>query len=251
MVNSYEDIDILSEYLLFHYAEDEVVLPYKTGPHEALQYPRRCAEDRLQSLWEKGFRPKRALDVGCAVGGSSFALAGHCEKVVGIDYSAQFIAAADALRAGKALSIDYKIEGDRRETLKILPPEQDLRQRVRFERGDAMNLKPDLGSFDLVIAINLICRLSHPSRFLERLATLVEPGGYFLLNTPHSWLAEFTPKEEWPGNKEELPAQEALDQSLAQEFELIDREDMPFLIREHARKYQFTYAASSLYRRRG
>ena len=48
---------------------------------------------------------RRALDLGCAVGRSTFELARFCE-VIGIDYSARFIEAANVLRA--AGEIEYR-----------------------------------------------------------------------------------------------------------------------------------------------
>jgi hypothetical protein len=39
--------------------------------------------------------------------------------------------------------------------------------RVSFEQGDACNLRADLGSFDAVLAGNLLCRLPDPKGFLQ------------------------------------------------------------------------------------
>ena len=55
-------------------------------------------------------------------------------------------------------------------------------------------LEEDLGSFDLVHAANLLCRLPNPQAFLDRLNELVAPGGQLLLTTPFTWLEDFTPK---------------------------------------------------------
>ena len=51
------------------------------------------------------------------------------------------------------------------------------------------DLPNDLGSFDIVHAANLICRLPNPMLFLDRLPELVkEGGGSLLLATPFTWL---------------------------------------------------------------
>ena len=65
--------------------------------------------------------------------------------------------------------------------------------------GDATDLPGDLGSFDVVLAANLICRLAEPALFLQRLPGLVNPGGQLLMTTPFTWLADFTLPSKWLG----------------------------------------------------
>jgi SAM-dependent methyltransferase len=60
--------------------------------------------------------------------------------------------------------------------------------------GDACNLPSDLGQFGCILAANLICRLPNPYKFLDRLPSLVAPGGIVVFTCPFSWLEEFTPK---------------------------------------------------------
>src|SRR5581483_11627678 len=83
----------------------------------------------------------------------------------------------------------------------VVPPEID-RERVRFERGDAMNLRPDVGSFDVVLMANLIDRLTNPKRCLEQMPGLVKPRGQLIVTSPYKWLPEFTPRENWVGGFE-------------------------------------------------
>jgi len=65
---------------------------------------------------------------------------------------------------------------------------------VKFIQGDACALPADLGQFGMVLAANLLCRLPKPRLFLDRLASLVVPGGYVVMPSPYTWLEEFTPK---------------------------------------------------------
>ena len=55
---------------------------------------------------------KRALDVGCAVGRSTFELARDFEEVVGIDYSAAFIHRCQELKMTGRSAYRLKTEGD-------------------------------------------------------------------------------------------------------------------------------------------
>ena len=66
--------------------------------------------------------------------------------------------------------------------------------KIKFEVGDACNLREDLGTFDLVLASNLICRLTEPIKFLNRLKKLVKPKGYAIISTPFTWGKEYTPE---------------------------------------------------------
>ena len=108
-----------------------------------------------------------------------------------------------------------------------------------------MDLPPDIGAFDRVHAANLLCRLTEPRRLLERLPALVKPGGELVLATPCTWLEEFTPPGNWP------PADTFgwLKNSLAPAFDLAERKDEPFLIRETARKFQWSFSLVTVWRR--
>lgn len=47
----------------------------------------------------------RALDVGCAVGGSCFELARQCPEVLGLEQSAHLVEAANSLRASGSMQV--------------------------------------------------------------------------------------------------------------------------------------------------
>ena len=68
------------------------------------------------------------------------------------------------------------------------------RSRAHFKQGDACNLPLDLGQYGCVLAANLICRLHRPQGFLDRLASLVAPGGILVLTSPYTFMTEYTPK---------------------------------------------------------
>ncbi|NBV86818.1 MAG: methyltransferase domain-containing protein, partial [Verrucomicrobia bacterium] len=187
--NPYETRKLLSEYLLFHYGTPAEVLPFEQGPREALGYPVRCVRECLElaSLPEGA----RALDLGCAVGASSFELARYCEEVIGIDFSHNFIAAAESIRLLGALAYDRAEEGDLSTPLVAKRPEGVLPGRVCFEQGDAMRLRDGLGRFDVVLMANLIDRLREPKRCLSQLAALVRPGGTLVITSPYTWMEAY------------------------------------------------------------
>ena len=251
-MNIYETDQILAEYLLFHYGEAAEVLPYSFGPRDGLGYAERCVSECLDvSRLPPG---ARALDLGCAVGRSSFELARHCAAVMGIDYSERFIEAAQKLRERGELAYRRRDEGELATPLTArVPPEID-RSRVAFETGDATALRADIGAFDVVLMANLIDRLTEPRRCLARLPDLVKPGGQLIVTSPYTWLEAFTPHEHWLGGRESagkpMTTSAGLEEALSPGFDFLARKNLPFLIREHARKFQWSVAEATLWRRK-
>ncbi len=248
----YETDRAVSEYLLFHYGDSGAVLPWRSGPKDGLNYPVRCVTELLdlKRLSDTG----RALDLGCAVGRSTFELAGHCSEVIGIDFSHQFIAAATGLKDCGKRDYSYVIEGDLRASASATVRDGIDRQRVKFEQGDAMKLREGLGQFDVVLMANLLCRLSEPLACLARMRSLIKPGGQLLITTPCTWLEEYTPRANWLGGFERdgrpIRTLDSLREILAPHFELATIRDLPFLIREHERKFQWSVAEGSRWIRR-
>ncbi len=243
MPSIYETDKLLSEYLLFHFgAEDEILPPGRTWPagmREALGFPVRTVARFAAGNVASG------LDLGCAVGRSAFEMSRSCDQVTGIDFSHGFIAAAEALRSGGTLAYERLEEAALRTRLSARLPVGVEGAKLRFFQGDAMNLPTDLGGFDRVHAANLLCRLPQPKRLLERLPGLVKSGGELVLATPCTWLEEFTPPENWPPSG----TLEWLMQTLAPDFTLTCQAEEPFLIRETARKFQWTTSLVTVWRR--
>jgi putative 4-mercaptohistidine N1-methyltranferase len=240
----YESDRLLADYLLFHYgAADEILPPgrrWPPGMRDALDFPTRTVAH---------FTPghaKRGLDLGCAVGRSTFEMARICDEVTGIDFSHAFIRAAEALRRGEAVAYHRVDEASLRTPLAAQTPSDPHANRVRFHQGDAMHLPADLGAFDRVHAANLLCRLQQPQLLLERLPSLVEAAGELVLATPCTWLEEFTPRENWPPGT----TFDWLKSSLEPAFQLLRSSEEPFLIRETARKFQWTISQVTVWRRR-
>ena len=65
---------------------------------------------------------------------------------------------------------------------------------MSFYQGDACNLPNGLGQFGCVLVSNLIDRLANPYLFLDRIPSLVAPGGTLVITLCYSWKETFTPK---------------------------------------------------------
>jgi putative 4-mercaptohistidine N1-methyltranferase len=247
MTNFYDSDAAVEQYLLFHYGTPEQICPLLPEAREACGFPVRCVTETLRLLPDCGHG--RALDLGCAVGRSSLELCRHFNEVIGIDFSSRFVAAAELMRDVGTVSIRAAREGDVRDEFQLHAPAETERERVRFEVGDACSLRDDLGAFDLVLMANLIDRLPDPRACLRRLPTLVAPGGWAVFTSPYTWLEEYTPREMWiDGNGRGTLA--GLQEILAPIFDFHTAIDLPFLIREHRRKFQWSIAEASIWRRR-
>ncbi|MEM6280303.1 MAG: methyltransferase domain-containing protein, partial [Verrucomicrobiota bacterium] len=165
---SYES-DILRDwYLLFHFGTAEEILDGVAFDSATL--PAGCLEFPVATVEAAGITETvdRALDIGCAVGRSSFELSKVAREVIGIDFSTSFVEVAAAVGRNENPKYRRYAEMHLSEELVARLPQGTDPERVQFEQGDAMGLREDLGAFDLVHAANLLCRLPEPMRFLNR-----------------------------------------------------------------------------------
>lgn len=202
---------------------------------------------------------QRALDLGCAVGRSTFELARGFDAVTGLDFSHGFIDVAEDMRLNGVIHYARPEEGEltsqheRRLTDFNL---EDTSGKVAFRQGDAQHLDADLTGFDLIFAGNLIDRLPDPTDFLTHIHERLLVGGLLVLTSPYTWLTDFTPRDKWLGGflKDGQPftTQDGLLQALSPHFKLIDdTRQIPFVIRETRRKFQHTIAAMTVWERTG
>lgn len=245
--NPYESRQLLEEYLLLHYAPADIAFPWAFGPKQALDFPVRCVTEQVTQ------RGGRALELGCSVGRACWELSVLFDEVIGIDYSRSFIEEARRVAQERRVSFGYRVEGELEERVEVELDPRFRPERVSFEVGDATALRADLSDFDLVIAANLLCRVPDPAAVLGRLPELVRGGGQLLLTSPYTWDTQYTPRSHWLGgflrDGQPVRSLESLRSALEGNFELESCTDMPFLIREHARKFQWSVAQATRWRR--
>jgi len=249
-------IKLLNEYLLMHFGSKQNLDPFHFVPEVAFEFPARCAELCISSAKKYGVPFKRVLDLGCAVGRSSFDLSVHFEQVVGIDYSQSFINAANQLKADRKMDYLAIEEGEvTSKAVATLGPDVHP-ERTLFQHGDACNLSEELGEFDVILQANLLCRLPNPQKCLDSMKRLVKIGGLIVITTPCTWSEAYTPKANWLGgfvspDGSPVATLQSLSSILPKlGFELLETGNLPFVIREHARKYQLTIAQSSIWQRK-
>jgi putative 4-mercaptohistidine N1-methyltranferase len=267
--NVYETDGSLQMYLGLHYqtsGEAEGVppiLPHANAPSHALHFPQRVA--RLLVALEPERNNNRALDIGCAVGGSSFELAKTFDHVDAFDFSESFVDAAKLMQNSDDVSFRVPVEAEIYTEVKALHGEgitPDVRSKVNFFPGDAQRIQEmkgdgNLSTYDGVVMANLLCRLTNPTACINALPHIVNQGGVVVMVTPFSWLLEFTPRDNWlggfndPESKDTIYSKDVLQKIMEDHgFEKIHEEEMPLIIREHQRKYQYIISQATGWRKK-
>lgn len=255
-VSPYETEDVFNEYMTLHFGAPALQMPFSFGPVDACSFPQRCAELVLDWCEKLRLSTNRALDVGCAVGGASFKLAEKFDHVTGVDLSERFIRAAKTLQQEHQLEYRCKIEAQIYSAEKATVS-SEVANRVEFRQADACSLPPEFLEFDAVLMANLLCRLPSPGACLGRMAGtrgIVKPGGLLITVSPYTWMERFTPKDVWLGgfideSGSDCFSQDGLKDMLKEHFELLHCQDVPLVIREHRRKFQYIVSHAMIWRR--
>ena len=246
--SNYETDKLLSEYAEFHYGDSYF---------DVANFPKALADMAVAAM---GTQPMgRALDIGCAVGRSSFELAKHFDHVMGIDFSARLIKLGVQLQTTGLIRYGIADEGELvhyKERRLDSFVDAETAEKVSFMQGDACNLKPVYQQYDLVLAANLIDRLYEPALFLTTIHERMNVGGVLMITSPYTWLEAHTSKENWVGGRkvdgENVSTFEGLKQMLSAHFELLAAPtSVPFVIRETSRKYQHSLSEVTLWRYKG
>ena len=145
-------------------------------------------------------RMHSVIDVGCALGRSTFELARSSSGLVlGVDIHAGMIKrAAQVLRTGR-LSYQRRSCGmlyDRRE---FNVPVSDCADRVDFWIMNAAHPCIDNQSVDCVNMLNVIDCTPSPLDLLRSSANLVAAGGVMIIATPFDWSPTVTQPHAWIG----------------------------------------------------
>jgi ubiquinone/menaquinone biosynthesis C-methylase UbiE len=112
----------------------------------------RAAWDRILGLVTGGRSGLDALDCGCGTGFLCLELAARGHRVTGVDFAPAMLAEAERKRAERGADI-------------------------RFEAGDAENLRFADKSFDLVTCRHVLWTLPHPEAAVAEWVRVLRPGG--------------------------------------------------------------------------
>lgn len=258
----YESSSDLAKYLALHFNDpndsDRLVGLGVLGGSMAKGFSHRVAH-AVADFLEQNHTPRgRLLDLGCAVGGTSFELARSFDSVVGIDLSSSFIHAAEQLKRGDSIKYQVVEEGliNRTCAVALEPSLLDVAVRCDFRVGDACELPANIGCFDAILMCNLLCRLPDPRQCLAQLLganSIIKSGGLLFLFTPCSWSFAFTEAEKWLGGRivddKEIRTVDGIQSFLQSEFQLLHSGDMPLIIRFHSRKFELIISQFTVWKK--
>ncbi len=247
-VNVYETDAKIAQYIESHFGDDHLDIP---------NFPVTCVRTALDFLDEKMTR--RALDIGCAAGRSSFELATTFDHVDAVDFSARIIEAPINLQETGSQRYVIADEGElvlyKTARLSNFDGYDDVRNKINFIQGDACNLAARLTGYDLVFAGNLLDRLYDPASFLHLIQDRIRSHGILVLISPYWWNESFTPREQWLGGYksktgESYTTLEGIADALEPTFQLQGKPiDIPFVIRETRRNFQHSISQMSVWKK--
>jgi putative 4-mercaptohistidine N1-methyltranferase len=245
----YEKQDVARQYMEFHFTPGSQSFTRSIGSiSEAFDFPIRVAQKFAKYAPKSA---KRALDLGCATGASVFEMSKVFDTVIGVDLSNAFISYANELKANGTCDYFAPDQG-----LTTIPrttkiPIGSRPERCTFLVGDALNVDPSLGTFDGLLAANLLCRVPEPRMLLDSFARLINQGGILVLVSPYSWWEGATNKDKWIGGRPGQPrSEDQVKAILSVSFELVSEQDEPFLIRDHHRRFQLGFSHCTVWRRK-
>jgi len=141
-----------------------------------------------------------AFEAGCAVGRLTFEMANRFGFSVGCDLSSSFIKTARRLARNRRLSFSLPLEGKLTESFNLQLPASWQTGNAEFIVADALRLPFAATSFDQVVSLNLLDRVSYPLAHLYEMNRVAgNQNSSFLFADPFSWSTSAAPEERWLG----------------------------------------------------
>jgi SAM-dependent methyltransferase/uncharacterized protein YbaR (Trm112 family) len=156
----------------------------------------------LAATWPEG----PIVDLGCSVGGTTFALAERTGRlVVGIDLNLAMLRLAATALARGVVQYPRKRTGvvyDKRR----FPVSFAQSENVDFWACDVAALPFAAGTFAMASVLNLIDCVRAPREMLAEAARVLAPGAPAIITSPYDWSAAATPIETWLGGHSQRSA---------------------------------------------
>eukprot|EP00210_Caulerpa_lentillifera_P004843 g4624.t1 len=214
------------------------------------------------------------LNIGCSVGGTTFELSKWWVRVcsfralllhlrfsfpyvLGIDPSKELISIAEELRDNK--KITYKTESSNSDSggmeTVYLDPNLEL-DGVQFQVDDPCALAKSLAPVDcILVSNNILNRLHSPKELLKSLPRLLKNDGTVVLVTEFQWDSKITPTHQKIGDYFDKEGNyvrsevELLAFMSRLGFQLIHVEDLPFIKKINARRFELHITQATVWKK--
>jgi len=172
---------------------------------------------------EEGGR-KKALEVGCGVGGLSFLLASDFNSINAIDAELPNITVAKGIQSSGKVSISATEEGKvLNEVVVAAPNHAKAVKSIEFRQADPSCIPAEYIDFDAVVINHVLEKVPAPNSVLGRLDSrrgLVKVGGYLYVLASYNWNSSVTPSSLW------IQGQHGLVQRLSPSFKLMESKEL-------------------------
>lgn len=175
-----------------------------------------------------------AVELGCSAGRMLAELADGAERVVGLDLHFGILRRARKLLAGETLAFNRRVAG-RQYALATLTGRRA--QNVSLVCGDALDPPFVPGSFDRVVALNVLDCVRSPKQLLLVASGLCKRGGEIILSSPYNWTTDVVEEHERFGGHNPAAALAAMLRGgeLGVRYEIEDEAELPWTLRRDAR----------------
>ncbi|MEN6321585.1 MAG: methyltransferase domain-containing protein [Syntrophaceae bacterium] len=188
------------------------------------------------------------IDMGCAVGRTSFELAQRLdETILGIDLNFGMLKIAASILEKGCVSYPRRRGGIAFER-RSFPVVFDKKENCDFWVCDATALPFSGETFSMGVSLNVLDCAWSPYDHVKEISRILMPGGSAMVSTPYDWTANATPVEAWLGGhsqrSEHKGSSPAVLRSLfsggvhphaIEDLNLVSEEEIPWTLRLHDR----------------
>ncbi|MDB4967041.1 MAG: hypothetical protein JWN44_2730 [Myxococcales bacterium] len=223
-------VEHLSIYLDAHWGDRASPLP--DGPGGGFGMSALAAR-----LADCAARPvERAVELGCSVGRGLHELARGAAQVVGVDLAPASLRRARRLLDGEPVRYARRVAGRNYVTATIEPPA--AARNVTLVCGDAMDPPLVPGSFDRVVALNVLDAVLAPPQIIAVADGLCRAGGEVIFASPYAWQSGIVAEEHRFGGADPAAAlrRRLVDgDDLEARYSIEDEAELPWTLRRDAR----------------
>jgi SAM-dependent methyltransferase/uncharacterized protein YbaR (Trm112 family) len=190
-----------SSYCIDHYCE-ELSSPNASAGESSRQSSILSCLDTVLARMPVTALP--CIDLGCAVGGTTFHLAHKRQALtLGIDMNWPLLSIGRKIMTDGVISFPRRLIGDQYERINInyKSANGDL---CDFWIADATCLPFEDNLFGLAIGFNLLDCVHSAQSLLREILRIIDVGGAASIATPLDWGSHATPKKNWIGDASEL-----------------------------------------------